>query len=133
MDSNALGLAVIRPVYRNWRVAFYCLFCLCCCGIENRCLARDVQRETLLTQKIVGQWERRGHVRAFYGDGAFFIDPEPETRPVGKWAIRGGELLIWWPPGKKVPTRERILQITKSKLVTEGRDGRRSFRRIEHY
>jgi hypothetical protein len=96
-------------------------------------IAEDRSRDFILAQKLVGQWERAGHVRVFYGDGDFFIDPEPETRPVGKWAVRGGELLIWWPPGVKAPVKERILKITRNRLTLQTKSERLEFRKIDHY
>lgn len=83
-------------------------------------------------RQIVGQWQGLHHVRAFYADGSFFIDPEPEGRPVGKWRIKG-KLLIIQLPGGTTERVEQILKLTRSEMEVSA-DGRRyAYKRITHY
>ena len=71
-----------------------------------------------IAKKIVGQWQEEGHIRVFYGDGSYFVDPEPEGRPLGKWSVHNKVLFINWPPGAVRPTREPIAKITEKELIT---------------
>jgi hypothetical protein len=81
---------------------------------------------------IVGQWRGLHHVRAFYADGSFFIDPEPEGRPVGKWKVRGNLLIILL-PGEKIERVEQIIKLTSTEMVVTAGGTRCSYRRITHY
>jgi hypothetical protein len=83
-------------------------------------------------RQIVGQWRGLHHVRAFYADGSFFIDPEPEGRPVGKWRIKG-KLLIIQLPGKTTERVEQILRLTRSEMEVTANGKRYSYKRITHY
>jgi hypothetical protein len=90
MDFRSVTIKMPSRLSRIWRIVFYLLVSYVCFVCSGSSIAEDRSRDLILAQKLVGQWERAGHVRVFYGDGDFFIDPEPETRPVGKWAVRGG-------------------------------------------
>ena len=86
-----------------------------------------------IAKKIVGQWQEEGHIRVFYGDGSYFVDPEPEGRPLGKWSVHNKVLFINWPPGAVRPTREPIAKITEKELITYVDRKKHSYRRVVPY
>src|ERR1700719_2387709 len=63
-----------------------------------------------ITKQIVGQWREGGHIRVFYGDGSYFLDPEPEGRPLGKWSVHNKVLYIKWPAGAVRSKKEPIVK-----------------------
>lgn len=82
--------------------------------------------------RIIGQWRGLHHVRAFYADGSFFIDPEPEGRPVGKWSIRGNLLAIRL-PGETTERIEQIVKLTSTEMIVTADRRRYVYKRINHY
>ncbi len=79
-------------------------------------------REQRHPAAVVGLWHVPPHYWAFYGDGYFFIDPEPETRPLGSWRVIGDSLVIRRPRERRESTY-RILKLTRSQMLLAAADG----------
>ena len=105
------------------------LFVFPSCSLARPSLSKDAD----VTKKLVGQWSEAGRIRVFYGNGEYFVDPEPEGRPVGKWHLHNGVLSIFWPPGAAKPLTEQILTISDSRLVTVVGGVKHVYRRVNPY
>jgi hypothetical protein len=78
--------------------------------------------ETDYSQRIIGEWQGARHIRAFYPDGTFNLDPYPGKPPLGRWTISGDRLTIIFTTtfgDDPNPEVDRIVKLTKNDLVIE--------------
>jgi hypothetical protein len=54
--------------------------------------------ESDYSQRIIGEWQGARHIRAFYPDGTFNLDPYPGKPPLGRWTISEDRLTIFLQP-----------------------------------
>ncbi len=115
--SRQLILCLVRPMHRLPTFAAALLI-----GVLS--VASAAARDRDYASSIVGLWQGPQHVRVFYGDGKFFLDGEPEGRPLGRWKIFGDRLTIRAPQARAEFT-ERIIKLTRSEMVVVAADGKR--------
>jgi hypothetical protein len=80
----------------------------------NGCMTQDRPRNKM-PQQLVGLWRGAAHAWVFYGDGHFFVDPEPEGRPTGTWRVSGKSLYIRFPE-EKTERWTRIVMLNANEL-----------------
>jgi len=95
--------------------------------------------ESDYSQRINGEWQGVRHIRAFYPDGTFNLDPYPGKCPLGRWTISKDRLTIIFitdfgeDPNPEV---DRIVKLTETDLVIEvvserkDRGARYSYKRV---
>jgi hypothetical protein len=80
----------------------------------NGCTTQ-VQTRNEMSEQLVGLWKGASHYWVFYGDGHFFVDPEPEGRPLGTWRVSGESLYIRFPE-EKTERWTRIVMLNAKEL-----------------
>ena len=83
------------------------------------------------SQRILGEWAGPRHIRAFYADGSFTLDPQPGVPPLGRWNIRGDRLIITFRDDPK-PEVNRIIKITDAEMIIEAFGARYTYKRVKH-
>jgi hypothetical protein len=82
-----------------------------------------------LVKKLVGEWEGRVHIRAYYADGSFTLDPAQDEKPLGTWKVRGDQLMMQL-PDEPTPMIERLVKITDTEMVTTNEGTRYTYKRV---
>ena len=80
--------------------------------------------------RIVGQWRGSRHIRAFYKNGGFSLDPRPGDEPIGKWRVEGDKIITQYGDGSS-EVIERIVEFTTSIMTVESNGKRYSFKRLK--
>jgi hypothetical protein len=77
--------------------------------------------ESDYSQRIIGEWQGARHIRAFYPDGTFNLDPYPGKPPLGRTISQDRLTIIFTTDFGDDSNREvdRIVKLTKSDLVIE--------------
>jgi hypothetical protein len=88
------------------------------------------QNHADFTRQIVGEWEGPRHIRVFYADGGFSLDPQPGDKPMGKWKINGNQPQTQFHE-EPAPMRERIAKITDTEMITIYRGRRSTYKRVQ--
>jgi hypothetical protein len=84
-----------------------------------------------ITQKLVGEWRGRRHIRAYYADGSFTLDPQPGGKPLGTWKLKGRQLITQFTEGS-APMSERIVKITDTEMIDIYDGTRYTYKRVVH-
>ena len=84
-----------------------------------------------LAQKLIGEWEGPRHIRAYYADGSFTLDPQPGQKPLGTWKLEGRKLITQFAE-EPTPMIEHIVKITDTEMVSVYDSTRYTYKRVVH-
>jgi hypothetical protein len=97
----------------------------------NGCTTQGQPRNKI-PQQLVGLWKGASHYWVFYGDGGFFVDPEPEGRRTGTWRVSGTNLYIRFPEGKTERLTKIVMLNANELKISPDLYGQSSFLRVGH-
>jgi hypothetical protein len=87
--------------------------------------------EPELAHKLVGEWQGPRHIRVYYADGSFTLDPQPGAKPLGTWKLEGRMLITQFAEDPK-PMVEQIVKVTDTEIVSIYDGTRYTYKRVVH-